>query len=182
MATRVARDVRIVDLAKPVTLQAYGEFTKKNGFYELTGSTLKPIVYEDARFSVPVRAQKADQYLLTRQTFAEYPDIRLSGPAFGTSKKISNANPQQSEFLWGHRVLFDYTNRDGKRLQGILALPDDYKQGEKRPMIVTFYERNSQNMHTYTAPSFIASMGSMPVEAVSRGYITMLPDVFFRTG
>ncbi len=35
------------------------------------------------------------------------------------------------------------------RLQGILALPDDYKPGEKRPMLVTFYEKNSQNLHRY---------------------------------
>ena len=182
MATRSARDQRLVDLTKPITLSAYGEFTKKNGFYELAGSTLKPIVYEDARFTTPVRAQKAEQYLLSRMTFSEYPDIRLSGPAFGTSRKISNANPQQAEFIWGRRVLFDYNNRDGKRLQGILALPDDYKDGEKRPMIVTFYERNSQNMHSYTPPSFITGMGSLPVEALGRGYITMMPDVFFRTG
>ena len=55
--------------------------------------------------------------------------------------------------MWGRRILFDYKNKDGVRLQGILALPDDYKPGEKRPMLVTFYEKNSQNMHRYNAPS-----------------------------
>jgi dienelactone hydrolase len=182
MASRGARDSRIIDLSKPITLSAFGEWTKKNGFYELTGNTLKPIVYADARFSTPTRALKADKYIFTRQTFSEYPDIRVSGPAFSDSKRISDANPQQSEFVWGRRVLFDYTNRDGRKLQGILALPDDYRDGEKRPMIVTFYERNSSGLHRYEAPSFITGMGTIPMEAVSRGYITMLPDVFFRTG
>ncbi len=56
-------------------------------------------------------------------------------------------------------MLFDFKNKDGRRLQGILALPDDYKPGEKRPMIVTFYEKNSQNMHVYNAPSYLTSMG-----------------------
>ena len=68
------------------------------------------------------------------------------------------------------------------RLQGILAVPDDYKPGEKRPMIVTFYEKNSQNMHVYTPPVYMVSMGRMPTQAVSDGYITMMPDVHFRTG
>ncbi|MEO8000114.1 MAG: prolyl oligopeptidase family serine peptidase, partial [Gemmatimonadaceae bacterium] len=68
------------------------------------------------------------------------------------------------------------------RLQGILALPDDYKEGEKRPMIVNFYEDNSQNLHRYNAPSYITGMGASPMEATSRGYITMLPDIHFRTG
>jgi dipeptidyl aminopeptidase/acylaminoacyl peptidase len=84
--------------------------------------------------------------------------------------------------MWGHRILFDFKNKDGVRLQGILALPDDYKPGEKRPMLVTFYEKNSQNLHRYNAPSYLTGMGGSPMEAVSKGYITMLPDVYFRTG
>ncbi len=171
-----------IDLAKPITLSAYGEWTKKAGFYELMGDQLKEQVYEDAAFSNPVKAAKADKYLLTRQTFSEFPDLRVSGPGFTDSKKISNANPQQAEYLWGHRILFDFKNKDGKRLQGILALPDDYKPGEKRPMIVNFYEKNSQNLNRYTAPTYLTSMGSSPIQAVSEGYITMLPDIYFHTG
>jgi hypothetical protein len=41
-------------------------------------------------------------------------------------------------------VLFDYTTRRGVKLQGVLALPDDYQPGQKLPMLVTFYEKNSQ--------------------------------------
>jgi dipeptidyl aminopeptidase/acylaminoacyl peptidase len=181
-APRAARDQRLIDLAKPVTLSAYGEFSKKSGFYQLAGGKVTPIVYEHAIFTTPVRAARAEQYLFTRQSFVEFPDVRLSSGAFGVSRRISDANPQQNDFIWGRRVLFDYQNRDGKRLQGVLALPDDYKDGEKRPMLVTFYERNSQNMHRHTPPSFLGGMGQLPIEAVSRGYITMMPDVFFRTG
>lgn len=172
-----------IDLSKPLTLSAYGEYTKKAGFHERgPDGTLKELVFEDAVFSTPAKAAKADTFLFTRQTFTEFPDLRVSGPGFKDAKKITDANPQHAEYMWGRRVLFDYKNRDGVRLQGILALPDDYKQGEKRPMLVTFYEKNSQNMHRYTAPSYLTGMGSMPVEALSRGYITMLPDIHFRTG
>jgi dipeptidyl aminopeptidase/acylaminoacyl peptidase len=182
MAPRAEREGRVIDLSKPITLSAYGHWTKKAGFYELANGTMKPVVYEDASFSTPQRALKADQYLLTRQTFVEFPDLRVSGPDFGNSKKVSDANPQQAEFAWGRRVLFDYKLKDGQRAQGIIALPEDYKQGEKRPMIVSFYEKNSQNLHRYAAPNFITGMGSTPMEAVSRGYVTMMPDVYFRTG
>jgi dienelactone hydrolase len=171
-----------IDLSKPILLSAYGEYTKKAGFYELAGGQLKEVIYEDAAFSNPVKAMKADKYLFTRQTFVQFPDLRVVGPGLKDAKQISDANPQQKEFAWGRRVLFDYKNKDGVRLQGILALPDDYKAGEKRPMIVTFYEKNSQNLHRYNAPSYLTGMGSSPMEAVSRGYITMLPDVHFRTG
>ena len=171
-----------IDLAKPVTLSAYGEWTKKSGYYELAAGKLNELIYEDASYGNPVRAMKADRFIFTRQTFVDFPDLRVSGPGFKDSKKISDANPQQKDFLWGHRLLFDYKNKDGVRLQGILAIPDDYKPGEKRPMIVIFYEKNSQNMHIYSAPAFLPSMGRMPVQAVSDGYLTMLPDIHFRTG
>jgi len=171
-----------IDLSKAITLSAYGEWTKKSGYYELAGGQLKKLIYEDASFSNPVRAMKADRFLFTRQTFVEFPDLRVSGPSFRESKKISDANPQQKDYLWGHRLLFDYKNKDGVRLQGILAIPDDYKPGEKRPMLVIFYEKNSQNMHQYSAPAYLPSMGRMPVQAVSDGYLTMLPDIHFRTG
>jgi dipeptidyl aminopeptidase/acylaminoacyl peptidase len=181
-AARAERDPRVIDLSKPVTLSAFGFWTKKAGYYELTGSTLKPIVYEDASFSTPQRALKADTYLLTRQTFVEYPDLRVSGPAFGTSKKITDINTLQNDYKWGHRILFDFALKDGKRSQGILAIPDDYKQGEKRPMIVTFYEKNSAGLHRYPSPNFVTGMGAIPTEAISKGYLTMLPDVYYRTG
>jgi dipeptidyl aminopeptidase/acylaminoacyl peptidase len=171
-----------IDLSKPVTLSAYGEWTKKAGFYELTGGQMREIVFEDAVFSTPMRAAKAETYLFTRQTFVDFPNLRVSGPDFKASRAITDVNPHQTEFLWGRRILFDYKNKGGVRLQGILAVPDDYKPGERRPMIVTFYEKNSQNLHRYNAPSYLTGMGSSPMQAVSEGYLTMLPDVHFNTG
>jgi dipeptidyl aminopeptidase/acylaminoacyl peptidase len=171
-----------IDLSKPLLLSAYGEYTKKAGFYEFAGGQLKELVYEDAFFSAPVKAAKADKFLFTRETFEEFPDLRVSGPGFKDAKKITDVNPQQAEYLWGRRILFDFNNKDGLRLQGIVALPADYRQGEKRPMLVNFYEKNSQNLNRYAAPSYLSSMGSSPIQAVSEGYVTMLPDIHFRTG
>ena len=79
-------------------------------------------------------------------------------------------------------MLFDFKDKDGHKLQGMLAIPDDYKPGEKRPMLVNFYEKNSQNLNRYNAPSYLTGMGSSPMQAVSKGYITMIPDVYFHTG
>jgi dipeptidyl aminopeptidase/acylaminoacyl peptidase len=181
-APRRTRTGREIDVSRPLLLSAYGQYTKKSGFYRLENGQLAELINDDAIFTTPVPAAQSDRFLFTRQTFAEFPDLLVAGPDLRDPRKITDANPQQAEFMWGRRVLFDYRNRDGVRLQGILALPDDYKPGEKRPMLVTFYEKNSQNMHRYTPPTFLTGMGGMPVEALSRGYITMLADVHFRTG
>ena len=179
---RGARALREIDLSKPLTFATFGEYTKKAGFSRLADGKLSSLVYDDAAYSVPVRAALSDQFLFTRQTFQEFPDVVVAGADFTDRKKLSDANPQQADYKWGHRVLFDYVTRRGDKLQGMLALPDDYKPGEKRPMLVNFYEKNSQNLNRYTAPSFLTGMGSMPIEAVSRGYITMIADVQFHTG
>jgi len=179
---RAARVEREIDLTMPVTLSAYGEWTKKAGFSSLADGQLQTLVYDDAMYSTPVKARDADRVLFTRQTFTEFPDVRLSGTTLANAVKISDANPQQAEYRWGRRILFDYTTRRGVKLQGILALPDDHQAGQRLPMLVTFYEKNSQTMHRYPTPSFLTGMGAMPIEAVSRGYATMLPDVHFHTG
>ena len=181
-APRRVRTGLEVDLSKPLTISAFGELTKKDGFYRLENGKLTQIVFEDADFGTPVRAANADEYLFTRQTFVEFPDLRVSAGDFKNAQKITEANPQQSEYKWGHRVLFDFTDRDGHKLQGMMALPDDYKPGERRPMIVNFYEKNTQNLHRYSPPSFLTGMGSSPIEGVSRGYIMMVPDVYYHTG
>jgi dipeptidyl aminopeptidase/acylaminoacyl peptidase len=171
-----------LDPSRPLLFSAFGQWTRKSGFWELRDGVMKELVFEDALYGAPAKAAKADRFLYTRETFAEFPDLRIAGPGFRDGRRITDANPQQAGYAWGHRILFDFTNSKGVRLQGILAVPDDYRPGEKRPLLVSFYEKNSQNLHRHSAPAYLSSMGSLPVEAVSRGYITLLPDVHFNTG
>jgi len=182
LATRRVRTGQEYDLSRPVTLSAFGELTKKAGFYRLSGGDLTEVVYDDAMYDTPSKAGHADRFLFTRQTFSESPDLRVSRSNFADAEKITDSNPQQEEYRWGHSVLFDFTNEDGRPLQGLLWLPDDYRPGEKRPTLVTFYEKNSQILNRYPMPELFVSMGRPTIEAVSRGYIVMLPDIWYNTG
>ena len=71
-----------IDLSKPITLSAYGEWTKKAGFYELANGELKELVYEDASFSNPVKAAKADKYPLHAPDVRRVPRSARVGPGF----------------------------------------------------------------------------------------------------
>ncbi len=168
-----------IDLDEPMLLSAYGQWTKRDGFYRLDNGQLTELVFEDANFGNPVLAKNSDRLLVTRQDFRTFPDYHLTSQDFGNLEQITDANPQQSDFLWGDRILFDYENDDGVRLQGTLALPDGYVQGQRLPMIVHFYEKLSQNLHNYATPRY----ASAPNYAgyVSNGYLVMEPDVHFRT-
>lgn len=170
---------RTIDLSKPVLLTAYGDWTKKAGFYELNGKELKKLVYEDKAYGHVIKAKKADRLLFTQETFVDFPNYYATDTKFADPKQITDANPQQSEYKWGHRILFEFKNKAGIRLQGTLAIPDDYQQGQKLPMLVNFYEKNSQNLHVYQALAYASS----PQFAgfVSNGYLVMQPDVHYNT-
>ena len=47
------------DPSKPQLLSAYGQWTKKSGFYELKDGQLTELVYEDAAYGFPQKATKA---------------------------------------------------------------------------------------------------------------------------
>ena len=178
-----ARHQREIDLSKPILFETFGEYTKDGGFARLENGKLTELVRDAASYTTPSRAAHADKYLFTRQTFAEFPDLRVSGANLADARKITDANPQQADYKWvAKRVLIEYKDKDGHRLQGFMSLPEDWRPGMKLPMLVSFYEKNSQNFNRYTAPSYITGMGALPVEAVSRGYITMFADVYYHTG
>lgn len=177
---RTDPEARTIDLSEPILLEAYGQWTKQEGFFELDEDDLEELTWEDKRFGTPRKAEDAERFLFTVQTFQEFPDLWVSDRDFSDRDRVTVANPLQDEFLWGHRVLFDYTNDDGVRLQGTLAIPDDYVEGQRLPMIVRFYEKYSQNLHLYPTPTYRHSPNFAGY--VSNGYLIMQPDVHFRIG
>lgn len=81
------------------------------------------VVLLDKAFGGVMKAEKADTVVFTLSRFEEFPDLWISDPTFREMKKVSNANPQQAEFVWGRSALIDYVNADGKTLRAILTNP-----------------------------------------------------------
>jgi dipeptidyl aminopeptidase/acylaminoacyl peptidase len=171
---------REVDLDGPLLLEAYGEWTKKEGFFELDGADLRELTWEDVRFSYPRKADDAERYLFTVQTWEDFPDLWVTDGDFEDRDRVTVANPQQDDFLWGTRILFDYQLADGTPLQGTLAIPETYREGDRLPMIVRFYEKYSQDLHAYPTPIYRHQPNF--AGTVSNGYLLMQPDVHFRIG
>ncbi len=177
---RTDPESRTIDLDEPLLIDAYGQWTKEEGVFELDGGDFRQLTWEDRRFDTPRKAADADRYLFTAQTFEDFPDLYVSDRNFAVREAVTHANPQQEEFHWGHRILFNYTNDDGVPLQGTLAIPDGHQPGQTLPMIVRFYEKYSQDLHLYPTPTFRHSPNFAGY--VSNGYLVMQPDVHFRIG
>lgn len=176
---RTDPEERFIDLAKPVYLTAYGQWTKKAGFSVLEKGKLTTLAFEDRSFGSPVKTKQAEKFFLTIESPAEFPDYYLADLRFGNRTKLTNTNPFIGEYIWYRNVLIDYTNKDGVRLQGVLMVPETWKQGEKLPMLVDFYEKNSQNLNRWSRVIYRDT--PMFPGYTSNGYLVLLPDIHFRT-
>jgi len=167
-----------------VYLSAFDVKTKASGVYrDRFGSARAPerLVMDDVRFAGIRKAELANVILYERSTFQEFPDVWVADSDFADARKVTDANPQQDEFLWGSAEIVDWTSADGIPLQGILYKPEGFDPSETYPMMVYFYERNSDGLHSYTVP---AAGGSSINRSfyVSRGYLLFVPDIPYRIG
>jgi len=176
-----ATDDEGIDLTQPLLLSANGEWTKKSGFYTLPpGGTPAALRYVDKEIGAITKAKDADRVIYTEQTFQEFPDWWVSDTKFGAPRKVTDANPFISEYAWGGKVLVDYKNAKGQRLQGTLTLPAGYEKGKKYPMLVYFYEIMSNTHHNFSMPVF-DDRPQMSTYA-SNGYLVFQPDVVYEIG
>lgn len=170
-----------IDLTKPITLQAFGDLTKKSGYWTVNaGKEPTPIIFEDRNIGGVQKASKADRMIFTRQSFTEFPDYWVTNTKFADAKKVTNANPQIAEFLWGSKRLIEYTDSRGNKLQGTLTLPANYEEGKKYPMLVYFYEKMSDTHHNFSMPVY-DDRPHISTYA-SGGYLVLQPDVVYTIG
>jgi len=173
-----------IDPTEDVLLSAFHVYTKQSGFYrDRFEGDREPqlLVMDDYRFSNPTKPEDADLYLFTRQNFQEYGDLWTSNTNFQDMEKISYANPQQDEYSWGTAEIIDWISNDGIPLQGILVKPEGFDPRRKYPMMVYFYERSSDGLHSYRVPA----PGSSSINHsfyVSRGYVLFVPDIPYEIG
>jgi dipeptidyl aminopeptidase/acylaminoacyl peptidase len=173
-----------IPVDEDVLLSSFHLFTKQGGFYrDRFDRDREPerMVTEDASFGRPQKAEDADVLLFTRETFRDFPNLYVSSMSFRDARMISDANPQQEDYTWGTADLVSWNSNDGVPLQGILYKPDDFDPSRKYPMMVYFYERNSDGLHRYTVPA----AGSSSINRsfyVSRGYLLFVPDIPYIDG
>jgi dipeptidyl aminopeptidase/acylaminoacyl peptidase len=173
-----------IDPSKELLLSLFDENTKQSGFAKVRfdGKNQSLVIREDMQYSTrPQKAKNADRFLFTKEDFQTFPNLLVADQTFQNAKQISNANPQQFEYSWGSVEIYEWLSSDGQKLQGLLVKPENFDPNKKYPMIVNFYERNSDGLHRHRAPYPHRSTINYAFY-VSRGYVIFNPDVVYKVG
>jgi dipeptidyl aminopeptidase/acylaminoacyl peptidase len=175
-------DEETIPTSGTLLLQTTNEDTRASGYSRVaaSGGVPESLILIDKAVGAPTKAKNADVVVFTQSRFDEFPDLWLSNTSFATPRKVSNANPQQAEYIWGKAENIEYLNADGKKLKAMLIKPENFDPAKKYPMMVYIYEELTQGLHSYRAPNVGTSVNL--TRYVSNGYVVLQPDIIYDTG
>lgn len=173
-----------ISLKDPLMLRAFHEWDKRSGFFlgDIEGGKQpKELLFTDHYYFGLKKAEEAMQFIVRRSTYQQSADIYTMDSDMDDLAQLSFINPQQKDVNWGSVELVDYRANDGTPLQGLLFKPEGFDAGKNYPMMVYFYERNSDGLHNYRAPVPSASIINIPF-FVSNDYVVFVPDIKYELG
>ncbi|MFW6276882.1 MAG: prolyl oligopeptidase family serine peptidase, partial [Bacteroidota bacterium] len=163
-------------------VNAYHDKLKYTALYKIDLSTgeLTKKLQDNKRYAFRGKAKDADVVLITRESFDEFPDIRVTDMSLENPKKITNLGIQLDDYIWGKTELIDWQTAAGDTLQGYIIKPDNYKEGRRYPVMIYFYEKFSQRMYNFPQPK-VNHRPDYPMY-LGEGYVIFLPDIKYGTG
>lgn len=142
------------------------------------GGLAKPLVFDDLAIGSFRKARKADRLVFRMESFEKSPNLFVTNGLCEQAKPLTTLNPQQAQYAWGSARLVSYSSRWGVPLHGVLVYPANYQPGGSYPMIVSIYERQSDELHRYRIPSATNAYSSQAWS--QNGYFVYLPDIAYR--
>ena len=178
------KEARFIDLGKPQLLKGFNETTKGYGFYNARLSAPaapKTLLAGNYMLRSINKAKNTDDVIYTMETFQQYPDIHYSTLAFKKSVQLTHGDKQQEGFIWGTAELVSWISLDGRPLEGVVYKPANFDPNKKYPMMVNFYERNSETLYTYRMPEPHRSTIDYQLYN-SNEYVIFNPDIRYVDG
>lgn len=166
-----------------IFIHGVNQDSKDESWYSFDSSTkeLKELHQSSHKFVNLRKAKNGNPLIVQKMNVRDYPDVYYSKGDFEVLKKISMTNPQQNEYVWPTVETVNWTSYDGKDLEGLLYLPDDFDSTKSYPMLVYFYELYSDRKHQHYIPKPTASI-IFATEYTSAGYVVFMPDIRYESG
>jgi dienelactone hydrolase len=184
-----------VDPGGRYLLSGYSEKTKDNGFFWFRPKqaanpallTMGPYVYdlkmgpadETVRDFAVLKARDKNVWVLMRMTASESPNFFWTTD-FKKLNVLSQVYPEK-RYNWLTSELVHFKKVDGAEEQGVLYKPEDFDPAKKYPVIIHYYERLSDRIHSFVDPEATGHHINIPW-FVSRGYVVFTPDIHYTVG
>lgn len=182
------RNIKLDDdkpyLPDELLLEAFDKSTKAAGFYSLNArqpNSEKVLLSGDYKYGRVIKSESANRITFTRESFREFPDLWTTTLTFENPTKVSDANPQMSEYKWGTVEMTTWTSLDGVEMNGLIYKPENFDPNKKYPMLVYFYEKYSDRIHQHYAPQPLRSAVNFTY-MVSNDYVLFIPDIIYKDG
>ncbi len=164
-------------------LTTFGEETSENGY--AVANIAKPSVPQGFTdkwsFSSTVKAKDAGTIAYLKGNFRNPMNLHITRDEWKTAECLTDLNRQQDGYLWGDVQMVRWTSYDGTPLKGLLYTPENLDASRKYPMMIYFYEKNSETLYNYIQPAPSRSIINIPFY-VSRGYVVFVPDIVYKDG
>jgi dipeptidyl aminopeptidase/acylaminoacyl peptidase len=177
-------DLEHIPEGETVLLRAIDERTMSTGYFSFDFSTVKDpdlVIMDKNYFRNLEKAKEAEKLIWTKENVETFPDLWISDFDFSHAEKISEANPQQEDYIWPTAELVEWTSFSGEKLNGILYKPENFNPNEKYPLMIYFYERNAENLYRHQHPYPSHSTINKTFYA-SNGYMVFVPDITYKVG
>lgn len=176
------QDPTVIDLNTPLLLEASSSMESKQGYFMLEKGKVTPLVFDSKNIYMLLQSALKDCFVYIEETYALAPRLIFKKHKKQKAKIIFQSNPQQAKYFWGSNRTITYSNKSGKKLNGLLYYPTDYVEGRKYPMIVQVYERQHYLKNRYIQPSLNNGDGINITNYVMDGYFVLLPDIVYEVG
>ena len=166
-----------------VILSLFDNVSKENGLagVQLDKPGCKTLVRGGYSWKSPKKARSAQAFLYLKGNFQEPMDLYYTTSPGVQERKFTAINPQLKDYNWGSVELYHWTAYDGTAMDGLLYKPEDFDAGKKYPVMIYFYEKNSENLYTHYPVQPSWSIINIPFY-VSRGYVVFVPDIVYTRG
>lgn len=177
-------DSTYIDLSN-IYLLGFNKDTKNESIFGFEShgshSHLNKLIETPHTITSVKKAKESDDVIYRKMNVKEYPDLYLTTTSFENEQKISNTNPQQSEYIWPTVEKIEWTSYEGKELEGLIYKPENFDSTKSYPMMVYFYELYNDRYNIHYIPKPTASI-IYPTEYASAGYVVFIPDVRYEPG
>lgn len=175
------REPTPLDPGEPIWLSVRDLTTKASGYARMARPGRADVrVFEDAAVSGLRRARDARRFALRMERWDDSPDVFVGDGSLESLTQVTATNPFQADYSWGRSELISYTTDAGHDLQAILVYPAGFEEGRRYPLILYQYERLSDGLHRYQAPSE-RSYYNFQVWS-QQGYFVLMPDIVYEPG